>query len=186
MAWSAPMTAVAGGVVLAADFNQYVRDNLLATEAAAAANVGGFFVSTGSNAVTERVFTTATVDTNETTTSTTYTDLATVGPAVTVTTGTKALVISGGRIGANTNTAGAPSTKMSWAVSGATTVAASDNWAAGAVHASTDATRSEVYYTSRWWLIETLNAGSNTFTAKYAVSSGTGTYLFRSIHVLGL
>lgn len=185
MAWSAPMTAVAGGVVLAADFNKYVRDNLLATEAALASTVGGFFVSTGTNAIAERVFTTAVVDANETTTSTSYTNLATVGPTVTVTTGTKALVVHGGRIGANTNTAGAPSTKMSWAVSGATTVAASDNYACGTVHASAGA-NSEVIYGSRWWLITGLNAGSNTFQAKYAVSSGTGSFMFRSLHVLPL
>lgn len=186
MAWNVPMTAIAGQIVAAADFNLYVRDNLNLTEAALAQNPdGGWFVGTGLYSIAERVITTANVDTLETTTSTSYANLATVGPTVTVQSGTKAIVIIGGRIGANTNTAGAPSTKMSWACSGATTVAAVDDWAAGYVHPSAGANQ-EVVYTSRWWLATGLNAGSNTFQAKYAVSSGTGSFMFRSIHVLPL
>lgn len=181
MAWTAPYTAIAGGVVSAADFNTHVRDNLLATEAALAMNVGGFFVATGTNTIVERLPSTDFIDTQQTTASTTYTDLATVGPTVTVTTGTKAIVIVGGRVGPVT-TGGTASCKLSWAVSGATTVAASDNWAAGIVGQSTTG----VNYTSRWYLATGLTAGSNTFRAKYAVSSGTGTYQYRSLHVIPL
>lgn len=177
------MTAIAGQVVAAADFNLYVRDNLNLTEAAKALNVGGFFVATGANAIAERIFTTATVDTSQTTASTSYADLGTVGPQVTVTTGTKAIVIVGARIGDNTNTAGNPSNKMSWAVSGASTVAANDQWACGLIQATGQL---RAIYTSRWQLALGLTAGSNTFTAKYAVSSGTGAFDHRSIHVLPL
>jgi hypothetical protein len=175
------MTAIAGQVVASADFNLYVRDNLNLTEAAKALNPSGFFVATGANAIAERIFTTDKVDTQETTTSTTPANLATVGPTVTVTTGTKAIVIQGGRIGPNTNGATA-SVKMSWAISGATTRAASDDWAAGGVGMGVNG----VLYTSRWYLATALTAGSNTFQAKYSVSSGTGTFQFRSLHVLPL
>lgn len=181
MAWTAPYTAIAGGVVSAADFNTHVRDNLLATEAAKALNVSGFFVATGSNTIVERLPQTDVVDTQETTASTTYVNLATVGPTVTVTTGTRAIVAHGGRIGPVTTGATA-SCKMSWAVSGATTIAASDNWAAGIVAMSTTG----VVYGSRWYLATGLTPGSNTFQCKYAVSSGTGTFMFRSLHVIPL
>lgn len=181
MSWNAPMTAIAGGIVSAADFNLNVRDNLNLTEAALAQNLSGFFVTTGANAIAERIFTTATVDTQETTASTSYTNLATVGPTVTVTSGTKAIVIQGGRIGPVTTGATA-SVKMSWAISGATTRAAADDWTAGGVGMSVNG----VLYTSRWYLATGLTAGSNTFQAKYAVSSGTGTFQFRSLHVLPL
>jgi hypothetical protein len=185
MAWIAPMTAIAGGVVAAADFNTYVRDNLNATEAALAANPGGFFATTGLHGIAERVFSTDFIDVNETRASSTYGNLATVGPTVTVTTGTKALVVHGARIGDNTAVAVShPSNKMSWAVSGASTVAASDDWAAGIVANGNG--NGPVIYTSRWYLATGLTAGSNTFQAKYANSSGTASFDHRSIHVLPL
>lgn len=181
MAWSVPMTAIAGQVVAAADFNLYIRDNLNLTEAALALTPGGgFFVSTGSHAIAERIFTTDTVDIAENWSSGgTYGNLATVGPTVTVTTGSKAIVVHGARIGGAATTA---SNKMSWACSGATTIAASDTWAAGCV--GTDTTG--FLYTSRWYLATGLNAGSNTFQCKYANSSGTTSFDHRSLHVLPL
>lgn len=181
MAWTAPYTAIAGAVVTAADYNTYVRDNLLATEAALASTPGSMFIGTGVNSIAERIPAGDFVAASESTASTTYTDLTTPGPTVTVTTGTRAVVCVGARIGPNT--AGATnSTKMSWAVSGATTVAAGDAWATGWVSLGT----SGVVYTSRWYLVTGLTAGSNTFTAKYAGSGGTGTYQYRSLHVIPL
>jgi hypothetical protein len=184
MAWTAPYTAVAGGVVAAADFNKFVRDNLLATEAALAQTPGSLFISTGVNALAERVPKGAFVPDSCTTTSTAYTGTltgasGTTGPSVTVTTGTQAIVCVGGRIGGNTSATA--SIKMAWSVSGATTLAANDAWAAGGVQLSTG-----VVYTSRWYLATGLNPGSNTFAAAYAVSSGTGTYQYRSLHVIPL
>jgi hypothetical protein len=184
MAWIAPMTAIAGGIVAAADFNTYVRDNLNATEAAIANDAGGFFVATGLHAIAERVFSTDFISASETRASSTYGDLATVGPTVTVTTGTKALVVQGGRIGDNTAAVGNPSNKMSWAVSGASTIVATDDWAAGIVAVGNG--NGPVIYTSRWYLASGLTAGSNTFQAKYACSSGTSSFQYRSLHVLPL
>jgi hypothetical protein len=109
------MTAVAGSTFSAAQFNQYVRDNLNETAPAKATAAGQFFVATGANAIAARTPTSATVATSETTTSTSYADLATVGPAATVTTGVAAMVFIKSGIDKNTANIG---TFMSFAVSG--------------------------------------------------------------------
>lgn len=120
------------------------------------------------------------VTTGQSTTSTSYTDLATVGPAVTVTTGTKALVIISTWM--RNNTAGA-NVHASFAVSGATTRAASDNddLFIKAVNNSTPALRASAAY-----IVEGLTAGSNTFTMKYKVSSGSADYEQRQISVIDM
>ena len=184
MAWTAPVTAIAGATVTSADFNTYVRDNLSQTMPAKALNVGSMFMVSAANTLTERLSQFDHLSTSQTTASTSYTDLATAGPAVSVVTGTSAIVIVGALIGANTAAAGAPSNKMSWACSGATTVAASDLWATGVVQTGTGAGPS--VYSSRWHLATGLNPGTNTFTTKYAVSSGTGTFALRAIQALPL
>ena len=121
----------------------------------------------------------ATVGTNQTTTSTSYTDLATVGPSVTLTTGTKALVIISTYI---QTAASNRDSYASWDVSGASTVAASDTWAI-LVWGSNSGVQISA---SRAHLITGLTAGSNTFTMKYRVSVGTGSFSQRTITVLDL
>jgi hypothetical protein len=171
------MTAVAGAVFQAAQFNTYVRDNLSETAPAKATTPGGYFVTTGTNQIAERVPAEDFLTTPETTTSTTYVDLATVGPSVSAVTGAYALVIIGGQVGATT--AAAASARMSFDVTGATTLAASDSRAFGKVGGTTD-----LYVIgSGLYLLTTLNPGTNVFTAKYRVSSGTGTFDDRRIAV---
>lgn len=180
MAWTAPMTAVAGNAFTAAQFNTYVRDNLLETAPAKATTAGGYFVATGSNAITQRLAATDHVATTETTTSTSYTNLTTVGPSVTVTTGTTALVAIYSSLQQTVGSGNVIS--MSYEVSGATTVAAGDTWAVAFTASATNASvRSGMTY-----LHTGLNAGSNTFTAKYRVNGGTGSYVNRRITVLPL
>jgi hypothetical protein len=117
----------------------------------------------------------ANVAASESTTSTSYTDLTTAGPAITITTGTKALIIVSAR--AQTNT-GATS-YASYAVSGATTIAANDDDALEAGTITNNISRA-----SR---LTTLTAGSNTFTMKYRTSpTRTGTFEFREIIVIDL
>jgi hypothetical protein len=117
----------------------------------------------------------AAVATNQGTTSTSYTDLATAGPAVTLTTGTKALIAittsqEASLAGYNTYTG--------FAVSGATTIAADDT---RGTRLKTGAQVSTVY------LLTTLTAGSNTFTLKYKAESGsTANFLNREIAVIDL
>jgi hypothetical protein len=120
------------------------------------------------------------VATTQTTTSTSYTDLATAGPSVTVTTGTKALVIVGAF---SYNSAVGNSSFMSAAVSGASTVAASDDicFSYAPATSNTDISRA-----SRAILLTGLTAGSNTFTAKYRASGGTASFGNRTITVIDM
>jgi hypothetical protein len=175
VSWSAPMTAVAGATFTAAAFNQYVRDNLNETGPAKVTAAGQLLVSTAANALAARAPGAAVVATSQTTTSTSYADLATVGPSVTVTTGTQAVVWHGAAI----SNSGANSTRMSVAVSGASTVAASDAWAAIVVGTS-------AHNLGKFHFFTGLTAGSNIFTAKYSVAAGTGTYVNRELVVIPL
>jgi hypothetical protein len=106
----------------------------------------------------------ANVTTSQSISSSTYGDLATAGPAVTLTTGTKALVI----IGTNIVPAAGWWADMSYAVSGATTIAANAQWRVRVFDGSGDQQSFASTQVS-------LTAGSNTFTAKYSDSSnGSG------------
>lgn len=175
MAWTAPMTAVANSVFTAAQFNQFVRDNLNETAPAKATTAGGYFVSTGVNSIAERTANDAIVSTSQTTTSTTYTNLTTVGPAVTVTTGTTALVAL---YNTNVNT-GTTSSLMAFEVTGASAIAPNDNMSIGI--AGTDGIREGALFR-----LTGLTPGSNTFTCRYRVGAGTGTFSDRRILVIPL
>ena len=117
----------------------------------------------------------ALITTSQTTTSNLYTDLATVGPTVTLTTGTKALV----SIAVTTRSSSAAQSKMSFAISGATTVAATDNYCIG------QAANLIYFFLGASFLVTGLSAGSNTFTSKYA-SGATGTFEARHISVIDM
>src|SRR3546814_202966 len=110
------MTAVAGSVFTAAQFNTNVRDNLNETAVAKATQVSSHFVGNGVNSLVERLSDTDFISTTESSTSVTYTDLATVGPTVTATTGTRAMVFI--RC-AMENTGASNGTFMSFDVTGA-------------------------------------------------------------------
>src|SRR5687767_560975 len=122
MVWSPPLTAVAGSVLTAAEWNTSVRDNLNETFPALATRDGTIAVGTGVNSIAERFPDSASVNTSQTTTSTTFTDLTTVGPSVTSTTGARAMVSI--RTLAQNNTAGQTS-QASYEISGATSTGAS-------------------------------------------------------------
>lgn len=120
---------------------------------------------------------TNTVATGQTTTSATYTDLVTAGPAVTVTVGVNGIALV--TIGcAQANTAGNYN-NMSFAVSGASTVAAADGNAM-----SNNGTT--FLSASKTVMLTGLTAGSNTFTAKYDTTGGTATFQNRQISVVPL
>lgn len=180
MAWTAPMTAVANAVFTAAQFNVHVRDNLLETAPAKATTAGSIFVGNGTNDIAERIPSHAYVDTGQSTTSTSFTDLTTVGPAVTVTTGTKAIVT----ITSNMSNAagGATFSVASAAVSGASTIAAA--------HSPFSISNNQTAFTngSRTAIFTGLTAGSNTFTMKYATTNGANAATFekRGITVIPL
>lgn len=171
MAWSAPMTAVTNTVWTAAQWNQYVRDNLLVTEAAVAQNAGSLIVATAANAVTYRTPQVAFQPRFESTATSSYTDLATLGPAVTVTSGTSALIMLGGQV--INDTAGLGS-RIAATISGATSSSASD---ANCYYA--EAGNVSDKFQGTWVYLNTsLTAGDNTFTLKYRTSGGGGTSTF--------
>ena len=155
----------------------------LAAPAVAGSTVLTLPATTGTVAVQGEAYgrsATATVATSETTTSTSYVDLATAGPAVTVTTGTKALVIITARLN---NSTSPQSAFASFAVSGATTVAADDAYQLMVQAASGGM---PILRMSSSVIITGLTAGSNTFTMKYKVSANTGTYEKRNIVVIDM
>lgn len=178
MAWTAPMTAVANTVFTAAQFNTHVRDNLNETAPAKATTAGSLFVASGVNQIAERIPGLDVINTSQTTTSTSYTDLATVGPSVTVTTGTSAIVFLASFLQNNT---ASQHSNAAVQVSGATTIAAAD----------TDAIRMNAAAIGDFnrvgaFTIPTLTPGSNTFTMKYRVAGGTGTFANRALFVIPL
>jgi hypothetical protein len=189
-------TVVAGTTITASWGNANVRDQVVtpfasrsARNSAIASPIDGMIAAiTGDdvlsvyNSSAWLSFTplSANVATNESTSSSTYTALATAGPSVTIETGTKALVILTAYM--------SPATQfsrgyMSVAVSGATTLAASDNFAvtfeapnAGGADRQTAVA-----------LIDTLTAGVNTFTSQYRVAGGGScSYQNRNLTVIGL
>lgn len=176
MAWSTPLTAVSTTALTAAQWNASVRDNLLETGPAKVSAAGQILVSTGLNALAARTIGHQENLNADTTTSTTYGDLSGgSGPGVTVTTGANALVA----MKVDTVNSGAGSSVMSYAISGATTVAPIDTSGIG----------SDGTVKQRMGCIEFasgLTPGSNTFTTKYRVTSGTGTFTSRQIFVIPL
>lgn len=171
------MTAVAGSVFTAAQFNINVRDNLNETAPAKATQVSSIFVGAGPNSVVERLPDVDNLGIAETTASLTYTDLATVGPTVSAVTGSRALVFVRA---AMDNTLANQAMFMSWDVTGATTFAASDTQA---VDIDGIAAASRVRLGSAY-LISSLTPGLNTFTAKYKVTGGTATFQLRQIAII--
>ena len=125
--------------------------------------------------------TTAGVATYQTTNSTSYTDLATSGPAVTVTIGANGLalvIISTSLL----NTVTSSYSYMSFAVSGASTVAAADTSSLFYQAFGGEA----AHRTSYVKLLTGLTAGSTTFTAKYKASADVAGFANREISVIPL
>lgn len=176
MAWNAPITWTVNQTVTSTQMNAQIRDNFLQTAPAKATTAGRIFVTTAANTIAERQILSAAVFTQETSTSTTYIDLATVGPSVTITTGVSALVFTSAQL----ENSGSNSTWASYDVTGATTSAITDSRAvfqqAGA------ASGGQVGVTN----LQALTPGSNIFKMQYRVSGSTGTFDDRRIIVMGL
>lgn len=178
MSWTAPMTAVAGATFTASQFNANVRDNLNETAPAKVTAAGQYVVATAANALAARAVARATVATTEPTASTSYVDINTVGPVVSVVTGPAALVFL--KCGFDNNTANV-GTFMSFAVTGASSIAASDANAinVAGLGASSRARIGGAFY------VTGLTPGTNVFTAKYKVASvSTGTFTQRDLTVV--
>ena len=206
MTWNAPATATTGQTVTAAFWNAQIRDNFLETSAATVTTAGDLAFADAANSMGSRLAigaatthlvsdgsapvwrTSATdVDTGSgTDTTTNYVTLGTGGGnwnftteiEVTVTTGTGALVLFKGTL---SNSSAGASTRLSYSVSGATTVAANDahanEYESGAANDLADF--------GGFDLRTGLTAGSNVFTLEGRVSAGTGTIARPKIAVIG-
>lgn len=183
MAWTTPMTAVNNAVWTSAQFNTHVRDNLneQAVTLASGTDPGQFFFSKDSTG--ELMMAKAAVHkiaNNQTTTSSSYTDLATVGPTVTVSsTVAKAWTIVWGCRGLNTGTDNPWLCSID--ISGATTLAAHDDRAiqSDGLSGSEPHRQFSVFRTN-------FNAGSTTVTMKYRVPAATGSFMNRFLAVIPL
>lgn len=179
MAWSTPLTAVANSALTAAQWNATVRDNLLETAPAKATAAGRIMVTTGTNAIAERVIAQHTINTAQTTASSSYVDLATVGPQVTLVTGARALVWWNAQM---SNSLGSSATRCAIEVSGATSISPSDSH--DLYNDGLTAGNATRFACAE--MFDTLTPGTNTFTVKYKVNSGTGTYTDRHLIVMAL
>ena len=121
------------------------------------------------------------VVTSETTTSSTYTDLVTTTDQVTVNIGSSGMVIVFLSATISNNTV-ADAAFMSFAVSGANTVAATDDFSLLTTEASSAQQGAGVPF-----LLTGLTAGATTFKAKYRVAGGgTGQFIRRRIAAIPL
>ena len=170
------MTAVANTGLTAAQWNASVRDNLLETAPAKATTNGRWIVSNDANEIVEREITEGLVLTQETSTRTTYGNITTTGPTVTVTTGTLAVVSVSCQMFSSTTA----NMYSSYAISGATTTSSDDAWSLRFQAGAGD----QIGATCT--AMHTLTAGSNTFKQEYKTSSGTGTWDDRRILVMAL
>jgi len=171
MAYSTPITAVANATFTAAQFNASVRDNILETPAAKFTAAGQMMISSAANAGAIRTPSFArTGPALQTTTSTTPADLTTAGPIIsTLSTGASAIWVVSSYCASSVAGAGA---YMCCAVSGASTIAG-DLLRSLRVISETAASNQKMSYVGTF--NTTLTPGSNTFTAKYASTSGAST-----------
>lgn len=164
MSWTAPMTGVSGQIFTASQFNTHVRDNLLETEAATANTAGSLFLDTGLNSISEMKPGYAEVLTNQGTSSSSYVDLATVGPTVTLDTNTSVLLFIAANI--DTSTTSGVQALIGLEISGATTVAVANRM----ISAQNNGNFMNLTHFER---LNILTPGLNTFKLKYQSQGGT-------------
>lgn len=117
------MTAVAGSVFTAAQFNTHLRDNLNECPTAKATTPGAYFSVSDTNQIVQRLWSDSIVEAAESTTSTTYGDLTTTGPTVTVTSGPTLFICTTADLVCNT---AGQTARTTFNVSGASTIAEND------------------------------------------------------------
>lgn len=175
MAWTA-FPLLTDGTVWTGAHTQIIKANFDETAPAKATTPGSIFVTTAANQIAERTPQTALVVGSDTVTATSYANTTTPGPAVTAVSAAKAMIFTSGRMANSTNF----STFMAHEVSGASTIAAADTWALE----HSDSSSGGALNATRCHLETALTSGSNTFTVKYRVTSGTGTVTRRHLTVI--
>jgi hypothetical protein len=150
-----------------------------ATGTLIALSASAFIFEAGGITGASLAYDTATVATSQSTSSTSFTDLATVGPSVTLTTSTKVLVIVNcwfDSLATNEHQ------YADFAISGATTRSASFTTCLTARGQSGGMFRLRASAAN----LVTCTAGSNTFTMKYAVGGSSCAFQDRTIIVVSL
>lgn len=180
MAWTTPMTFVPGNVLTAAQLNTHLRDNMLETAPGRASVLNSIFVSQSPFRIEERTIKANRVATSQSLTTSSYADLATVGPSVTCTTGTSAIVFLNSTFTPAVTDTGCG---MSFAVTGDSDRSAADKDAIlidGTTGGNALRVGTNIF-------VSGLTPGVNVFTAKYK-SSGNNSTTFndRFIGVLPL
>lgn len=176
MAWTAPITFVAGAVLTTANITTYLRDNMLMMAPAIGTTIGDYFVSDAANSLVRRLPAVNVAAASVNTVSTAFVALA-GGPAITVTTGTRCMLVFAALFANDTLNAGA---LASYAISGATTTAAGDS-----VSIALDGiTAANAVRLANANFETILTAGSNTFTMQYRATSNTATFQDRMIAAL--
>src|SRR4249919_21771 len=172
MSWAAIPTFTDGNALTGAQMEIIAAD--IEESAPAKATTEGYWFISGSSAnlINERAIVSNKILTQQTRASASYGALATAGGTVTATTGTKALV----HHACQSFNSAAGTNWNSYKISGATTVASSDEWAGESN--GTDGNRQGVSE------LHTVTAGSNVFTQEYRAGSGTGTFDDRIIIVM--
>jgi hypothetical protein len=182
VAWTVPMTFADGTALTAAQMNTYLRDNLNETMTAKATTAGGLFFSTDVNEWAERIPAYMRRNTTFSTTSATYVNAADLGPRVTVTTGTDALVLFAAHI---TNSSANSATYCSYNVSGASSIASAEAQSIrmdGLLAGTGDNSLGAAMFDIR----NDLTPGENTFQLTYRVDAGTGSFAYRVLAVVPL
>ncbi len=185
MVWTAPQVVVDGGPLTAAFLNTFARDNMLETEAGKANIPSSYFVSDGLNLIVERQIqeTILKTSTEESTASTSPTNLATVGPVVTCQTNTAALLLMTVQMSNDYTGASIPVANATFEITGATNFPATTSTATSMSIAFKDDAKAQF---SGAFLVDFLNPGINTFTMKYWNTGGLGNSKFnnRSLAVM--
>ncbi len=183
MAFTTPLTAVAGTALTAAQWNASVRDNFLETGPAKATAAGNLLVTSGVGAIGERRPTIARiVGGGQSTASATFVDLLTVGPTVgPLLTGTSAIYIVAAFV---QNATAGQGGYMGVTVSGASAIAGDSNRSLRIMSGAAGENAKQGY---AGMFFGSLTPGANTFKAVYSVvASGIATFDERELLIIPL
>lgn len=181
MAWTTFPTLTDGQIWTGAH-TQIIRDNFAETAPAKATATGKLIVTTGANTIAQRTVQTTSVNAAQSTATTSYTNLTTVGPVVgPLTTGSFAVAWASAQCSQNTNGVFA---KFGVTVSGASAITATD--AQAFYYQPSTAASSGVRGTVCVAYEGTLTPGLNQFTQQYCASAGTASFDLRTLTVFAL
>lgn len=172
MAWTSPITFVAGQAPTSAQLNAMLYDNMMETEAAKADGFSHIFVSSGRNNIVQRQVQIGYGDPSGTLSSSSYVTHSTM-PSVTLDTGAAALVIWSALISASGSATYTDYVAVSVKVTGATSINATDSYAIITHKSPAGVTTIDGFMMAHYF--NNLNPGTNTFQMQGRVTTGNAT-----------